>query len=108
MMMFMLILEIISCSHLRLHDGIDRCTRRLVWAILPLFTAAFAVMAWWGNPSNTTWAPLLLLASVATLGILLALALTALGDVGIAARELSAFHDQVVQTSEEEEHAATL
>jgi len=44
-MMCMLTLETISCSHLRLHDGIDRCNRRLVWAILPGFTAAFAVMA---------------------------------------------------------------
>lgn len=106
MMMFMVTLETISCSHLRLHDGIDRATRRLVWAILPGFTAAFAVMAWWGNASYTVWAPLLLLASLASLGILLATALTAIGDAGIAARELAAFHDQVIEAQEEEEHAA--
>jgi hypothetical protein len=95
-------LEALTCSHLRLHDALHRAIRLLAWTLLPGFTAAFAVMAWWGDAASTSWAPLMLLASLAVLGILASMAAAALGTAGIAARELSSFHDTVLQQHDDE------
>lgn len=100
----MLDFETVTCSHLRLHYAQARVARTHLWLIIPLACGVFAVTAWWAAPAPAAqYAPLAALACLLVVAAGMAYALAQGCHAGSAARELSAFHNQVLAAREDHE-----
>lgn len=97
-------LDTLTCSHVRLHEAQVRAARAQLWLILPLAVGVFALMAWWADPGRVAaYAPWALLASLLMIAAVLGYALIKGHEAGSAARELSAFHNQVLIAKDDHE-----
>lgn len=97
-------LDTITCTHFRVHDALRRLRKILTMVVIPVFIALFVIMAWTASPAAAIpLGPWVLLAAVASIGALVVYAFMAVQELWADVRALSAFHNQVLQASDDDD-----